>query len=165
MSPVRAGPARNTSVVTGSSPDLVVPADRRKSRIAVAAGVLLDNDGRALITRRPEGADHAGWWEFPGGKIERGETPLQGLIREFDEELGISVHAVSPLVDFAHEYPERIVDLHVWRITDYSGQPTGREGQRLAWVSIPDLMVSGLLPADQPIVTLLQQIDNSNSTL
>ena len=139
--------------------------DGGKPRIAVAAGVLLDEQGRALLTRRPEDADLAGWWEFPGGKIEVGETPLQGLIRELDEELGISVRSASSLITFEYEYPERIVDLYAWQVTEYTGQPSGREGQPLQWVLIPDLMVRGLLPADEPIVTALQQIVSSNSTL
>lgn len=138
--------------------------DRRKPRIAVAAGVLLDHDGRALVTRRPEGADLAGWWEFPGGKIEAGEAPLQGLIRELDEELGIEVRSASALVTCEHEYPERVVKLHAWQVTDYTGQPSGREGQPLQWVPIPQLMSYGLLPADKPIVAALQQIISSNLT-
>jgi 8-oxo-dGTP diphosphatase len=93
-------------------------AERGKSRIAVAAGVLLDHEGRALVTRRPAGGDQAGWWEFPGGKIETGETPLQGLIRELDEELGIAVRSALTLVTYAHEYPERIV---AGRCTDRRG--------------------------------------------
>jgi 8-oxo-dGTP diphosphatase len=138
--------------------------DRRKSRIAVAAGVLLDQDGRALITRRPEGTDLAGWWEFPGGKIEAGEEPLQGLIRELDEELGIVVRSASALVTCDYEYPEYVVNLHAWQVTDYAGQPSGREGQPLEWVAISELMSYGLLPADEPIVAALQQIISSNST-
>jgi 8-oxo-dGTP diphosphatase len=140
-------------------------AERGKPRIAVAAGVLLDHEGRALVTRRPAGGDQAGWWEFPGGKIETGETPLQGLIRELDEELGIAVRSALTLVTYAHEYPERIVDLHAWRVTEYAGQPTGREGQPLEWLPVADLMAHGLLPADAPIVAALQQIVSSNSTL
>jgi 8-oxo-dGTP diphosphatase len=137
----------------------------RKSGIDVAAGVLLDTDGRALVTRRPEGADQAGWWEFPGGKIEPGETPLQGLVRELDEELGIAVESASALLTCEHEYPERLVKLHVWRVTRYTGQPSGREGQPLQWVPVAELMDRGLLPADEPIVAALQQIVSSNSTL
>ena len=139
--------------------------DRRKPRIDVAAGVLLDREGNVLITRRPEGADLAGWWEFPGGKIEIGESPLQGLIRELDEELGIVVHAVAALVTYEFEYPERVVNLHALQVTDYTGQPSGKEGQPLQWAPISELMSRGLLPADEPIVAALQQIVSSNSTL
>jgi 8-oxo-dGTP diphosphatase len=139
--------------------------DRRKSRIAVAAGVLLDQDGRALVTCRPEGTDLAGWWEFPGGKIEAGEKPLQGLIRELDEELGIVVRSAEALVTCEYEYPEHVVNLHAWQVMDYAGQPSGREGQPLQWVPILELMSYGLLPADKPIVAALQQMISSNSTL
>ena len=139
--------------------------DRHKPRIGVAAGVLLDQDDRALVTCRPEGTDLAGWGEFPGGKIEPGETPLQGLIRELDEELGITVRSASALVTCEYEYPERGVNLHAWQVTDYTGRPSGREGQHFQWVPIPELMDRGLLPADEPIVAALQQIVSSNSTL
>jgi len=131
----------------------------------VAVGVLADEAGRALIAQRPGGSHQAGWWEFPGGKIHETETPLQGLIRELREELGIVVRSAVALLTFTHEYPEQIVRLHVWRVIEYDGRPTGREGQPLRWVPVADLMVERLLPADEPIVTALQQIASSKSTL
>ena len=135
-----------------------------KPGIAVAAGILADQAGRVLITRRPEGSDQGGWWEFPGGKIRAGETPLQGLVRELDEELGIIVQSASALLTYAHEYPDRVIKLHVWRIWEYAGRPAGLEGQPLRWVPVSELMDGGLLPADRPIVDALQQIISSNST-
>jgi 8-oxo-dGTP diphosphatase len=135
-----------------------------KPGISVAAGVLLDRDGRALIAQRPGGAHQEGWWEFPGGKIRADETPLQGLVRELSEEIGIEVRSADELLTYDHEYPDRIVRLHVWRVTDYAGRPSGMENQPLRWVAIGDLMVEDLLPADEPIVAALQQMVSSNST-
>jgi 8-oxo-dGTP diphosphatase len=126
-----------------------------KSVIAVAAGVLDDADGRVLITQRRAGSHAAGRWEFPGGKLRAGESPGQGLARELEEELGILVQHADPLIAYRHEYDRRIVDLHVWRVSRYRGQPSGREGQPLRWIEVADLLSCGLLPADRPIVDLL----------
>ncbi len=128
---------------------------RSKPGIAVAAGVLADDAGRVLIAQRPDGVDQAGWWEFPGGKLHAGETPHEGLVRELNEELGIAVQSTVELLTYKYEYPDRVVRLHVWCVTKYAGRPTGREGQPLRWIAIPDLMDEGLLPADEPIVTAL----------
>ena len=134
-----------------------------KPGLAVAAGILSDPDGRVLIARRPDGADHAGWWEFPGGKIRVGETSMQGLIRELGEELGITVRSATELMTFDHEYSDRIVRLHVWRVTEYAGEPAGREGQPIKWVAIPELMEERLLPADAPIIEELSSRFNRSS--
>jgi 8-oxo-dGTP diphosphatase len=133
--------------------------------IDVAAGVLFDAQHRVLITQRPAGKHQAGWWEFPGGKVRSIETPRQALERELLEELGIEVRRAAVLVTYSHDYPDRTVNLHVWEVTEFSGQPTGLEGQPLQWTAVPELMDAGLLPADLPIVERLQQIVSSKSTL
>ncbi len=138
--------------------------DSAKSGVVVAAGILVDHEGRALVAQRPDDAEQGGWWEFPGGKMHPGESPFDGLVRELDEELGISVKSASPLVEYVHEYPDRIVHLHFLRVTEYTGKPMGREGQPLRWVEIPELMDNGLLPADRPAVEVLQQIISSKLT-
>jgi 8-oxo-dGTP diphosphatase len=130
-------------------------SDAQKPEIEVAAGVLTDPAGRALIARRPDDGHLGGWWEFPGGKLGAQETPLQGLTRELHEELGIDVRTATPLVEYTHEYPDRIVRLHVWRVTQYDGEPTGEEGQPLRWVSVAELPDAGILPADLPIIEAL----------
>ncbi len=123
--------------------------------ILVAAGVLRDASGRVLIAQRPDGKHAAGFWEFPGGKIQAGESPLQALCRELAEEIGIVVSAATPLMTFRHSYPERVVELQVFEVSHYSGEPRGLEGQALRWVAVDALGSVGLLEADQPIAAVL----------
>jgi len=123
--------------------------------LAVAVGVLADGQGRVLISRRPGSGHAGGWWEFPGGKIQPGETPVQGLVRELDEELGIAVTGARPLIDYRYAYPDRTVVLHVFEVERYTGCPAGREGQPLRWVARDELPGAGLLPADQPIIAAI----------
>jgi len=130
-----------------------------KPTINVAAGVLIDDLGRALITQRPAGVYQAGWWEFPGGKIHTSESAYEGLRRELAEEIDVSVQLASELMTYTHEYPERFVTLHVFIIESYSGRPTGAEGQALRWEPLASLMQAGLLPADLPIVDALKKRD------
>ena len=95
----------------------------------------------------------------PGGKIDDHETPLEGLTRELREELGIEIRDARPFLSYRHEYPERIVNLHVWRVSAFEGDPVGLEGQALRWSPIDGLLESGLLPADKPIVDALRTIE------
>ena len=105
-----------------------------KPYIRVAAGLIIDSRGRLLLGQRPEGKAWPGWWEFPGGKIEAGETVEQALIRELDEELGIHATSVYPWVVYVHEYPKTIVELAFCQVTAWEGNPHGRENQALDWV-------------------------------
>jgi 8-oxo-dGTP diphosphatase len=126
------------------------------SQIHVAAGAIEDGRGRVLVARRPDDAHQGGRWEFPGGKLERGESRLGGLERELWEEVGIRVLAASPLIRIHHDYGDRHVLLDVHRVTSYSGEPVGREGQPLAWLA-PDAMDPAVFPAaDRPIITALR---------
>ncbi|MGH8403076.1 MAG: Nudix family hydrolase [Gammaproteobacteria bacterium] len=118
----------------------------------VVAAVLKDQQGRVLINQRPEGKPWAGYWEFPGGKIEAGETPLAALKRELLEELGLTVCDAKPWIHLSHGYPEYRVELDVWRVQRYSGELRARENQSLAWVKPEALSGWNLLPADGPIV-------------
>lgn len=131
------------------------PALKTAELIRVAAGVLRDASGRILIAQRPAGRHAAGFWEFPGGKIQADESPLQALGRELTEELGICVEAASPLLCYQHPYPERIVELHVYAVSRYTGVARGIEGQALRWVLPAELPSAGILEADRPIVELL----------
>lgn len=108
-----------------------------------------------LIAQRPAGTHLAGGWEFPGGKIESGETRLEGLTRELEEEIGIKLLAAHPLIRLRHAYADRDIDLDVWAATAFEGSPTGLEGQELRWCVPQDLTSANLLPADRPIVTTL----------
>src|SRR5579863_10083257 len=107
--------------------------DSDVNTIQVVAAVLRDRIGRVLIAERPAGKPLAGYWEFPGGKLERDEPEVEALKRELREELGIEVQAAYRLLGFSHLYPERRVHLRVWRVTRYVGIPTAHEGQKLAW--------------------------------
>ena len=132
-----------------------MPAVTRRL-IPVAVGVLRRPDGRVLLARRPETAHQGGLWEFPGGKIEAGETPVQALRRELHEELGIGIRCYRPLIQLPHEYADRKVVLHTWLVENWSGEPQGIEGQPLRWVA-PDKLQSIPMPtADAPILHALR---------
>jgi len=130
-------------------------ADAKRMVLHVAAGVLQDNRGRVLIAQRPDSGHMGGAWEFPGGKIDTGETPLQGLARELREELSVDVRYVRHLIRYAHDYPDRRVHLYVWKVLVWRDVPRGAEGQSLQWVEPAALMRTGLLPADERIAELL----------
>jgi 8-oxo-dGTP diphosphatase len=124
--------------------------------IHVVAGVVEDETGRVLVSRRPQGKVMAGAWEFPGGKLVPGESRLAGLKRELDEELSICVHSARPLIRYCHSYPDLEVDLDLWRVTRWSGEPGGREGQAINWCMPSALSELDLLPADGPAVTAIR---------
>ncbi len=123
--------------------------------IHVVAGVIPDGRGRYLLAQRLPGTHMAGAWEFPGGKLEQGEQPRDGLARELREELGVEVTLCTPLIRYTHSYPERRVTLDVWRVDGLRGEPDGLEGQALQWLRPREMLAAGLLPADLPVVTAL----------
>jgi len=126
-----------------------------RRRIAVVAAVLQQPDGRFLLAQRPQGKVYAGYWEFPGGKVENGETPLHALVRELHEELGIEVTAAHPWLIRDFDYDHADVRLHFFRVRAWSGELHGREGQAFAWQRVDALEVSPLLPANGPILSAL----------
>ena len=126
-----------------------------RPRVEVAAGCVINAHNQVLIAQRPTGKIAAGKWEFPGGKIEAGETSRQALDRELHEELGLRVREARPLIRVTHDYSDRCVVLHTWLVTRYDGEPQPRDGQALAWVRHEDLHDWDLLAADRPIVTAL----------
>lgn len=127
--------------------------------VEVMAGVITDPRGRVLLTRRTEGRDLAGLWEFPGGKREPGETPEQALVRELDEELGIRVDVGAPLISVPQRYPHKRLRLDVRMIDGWRGTPKGHEGQAMAWVPQDKLERYMMPPADRPVVAALRQPD------
>lgn len=120
-----------------------------------AVGVIQRADGFVLLGERPVGKPWAGYWEFPGGKIEAYETPEQALKRELHEELGISVSVTTPWLTREYAYPEKTVKLHFFRVRHWQGEPHGREGQRLSWQNTAQVNVSPLLPANQTMMQAL----------
>jgi len=129
------------------------PAGRR--RIAVVAAVLQQEDGRFLLAQRPQGKAYAGYWEFPGGKVENGESPEAALARELHEELGIGVTAAYPWLIREFDYPHADVRLHFFRVKGWRGELQGRESQAFAWQKLEAIEVAPLLPANGPIMRAL----------
>ncbi|MDH5534312.1 MAG: Nudix family hydrolase [Betaproteobacteria bacterium] len=125
-------------------------------RIEVAAAVITRDDGRFLLAQRPAGKVYAGYWEFPGGKIECGESPLGALQRELHEELGIEVEDAYPWITRDYDYQHAAVRLRFFRVAHWHGEPQGREGQSFAWQSARDIAVSPLLPANRPVLRALE---------
>ena len=123
--------------------------------IRVVAGALFDAAGRILIADRPAGKHMAGRWEFPGGKIAPGEGDEQALQRELSEELGVEVLAARHFLTLTHGYPDRIVELSMWIVEQYRGEPRALDGQRLKWVAVERLLEEDILEADRPFIEAL----------
>lgn len=124
--------------------------------VEVAAAVIERPDGSFLMASRPEGKAYAGWWEFPGGKVEAGETPRHALERELREELGIQVTEAWPWINRSFVYPHAHVMLRFFRVTAWEGVPHPHEGQVLAWTRAHAPEVEPILPANGPILKGLQ---------
>jgi 8-oxo-dGTP diphosphatase len=123
--------------------------------LEVAAAVIERPDGSFLLAQRPAGKVYAGWWEFPGGKIEAGESAADALARELREELGIEVRRAYPWVTRAHIYEHATVMLHFFRVVEWSGQPKSREGQAFVWQRLDAPIVEPMLPANGPVLASL----------
>jgi 8-oxo-dGTP diphosphatase len=124
--------------------------------IHVAAAVITRPDGYFLLASRPADKSYPGYWEFPGGKIEPGESAQQALIRELDEELGIHVTHATPWITRRHNYSTAQVVLSFFRVSGWEGDPQPREGQTLSWQQAANIDVTPLLPANAPIINALQ---------
>jgi 8-oxo-dGTP diphosphatase len=108
--------------------------------VHVVIGIILNDNGQVLIARRLPHQERPGVWEFPGGKVELNESSFEALQREFQEEIGIVVNAAEHWMDVRFDYPHKSVLLDTWMISDFSGTPTGAEGQAIAWGSRQDLI-------------------------
>lgn len=126
------------------------------TRVRVAAGIIWEN-GRFLAALRPEGKPRAGYWEFPGGKQEPGESMEGTLCRELREELGIEVGKALPWRVVQHEYPELRVELHFFHVPEFSGKPTAHDGQALRWMTPAEAVRLNFLPADRELLPVLRE--------
>lgn len=142
----------------------VLVADGQQQRIGgadrpvtdVAVGVLIAPDGQFLLTTRPPGKVYAGYWEFPGGKLEAGETVAQALRRELQEEIGVTVGEVHPWREQLVDYPHALVRLHFCKVFDWQGDLHMHEGQTFAWQRLP-VTVEPVLPGTVPVLQWLAE--------
>ena len=124
--------------------------------VNVAVAVIQSEDGYVLMAERPYGKESSGSWEFPGGKFELGESAEQALAREIYEELGIKPKMAYPWISYKFAYPNKRVKLHVFRVFNWEGTPSGREGQRISWEDLDAIRVSPLLPANNHILEVIK---------
>ena len=126
--------------------------------VLVSAVALIDRDGRVLLAQRPEGKSMSGLWEFPGGKIEDGESPEDCLVRELHEELGIETwgSCLAPLTFASHRYDDFHLLMPLFACRKWEGIPVAQEGQRLAWVRPIELRDYPMPPADKPLIPILR---------
>jgi len=128
----------------------------QRAVVEVAVGVLIDTQGHFLLTSRPLGKVYAGYWEFPGGKLEAGETVAQALARELHEELGITIGAAQPWKVEMVDYPHALVRLNFCKVFAWSGELQMREAQSFAWQTLP-VQVAPVLPGTVPVLEWLAQ--------
>lgn len=125
--------------------------------IHVSAAALIDTDGRVLVASRPEGTFMPGFWEFPGGKIEPGETPEEALRREIKEELGIEISCIWPFTFISEKREDHHVVVLLYICREWEGIPEPKIGQQLKWVRIKELnKLENMLPSNKPLVTALR---------
>jgi len=129
-----------------------MPITEPEGWIPVAVGIARDPMGRLLVGQRPACKDYPGKWEFPGGKLEPGESVYTALVREFREELGLEITRAEPAFVVRHHYPDRSVELNVWRVLDFLGKATGLEDQVVCWVAPRELAGLDFLDGNQTLV-------------
>ena len=142
------------------SPSTLIIGRDMKPTVLVSAAALIDVDGRVLLAQRPEGKAMAGMWEFPGGKVEKGETPEAALIRELEEELAVNTKesCLAPLSFASHEYDDFHLLLLLYVCRRWHGTPTPKENNPVIWVRPPRLGDYPMPPADKPLVAMLQDL-------
>jgi len=130
-----------------------------RTPVHVAVAVIVNEQQQVLVTLRPDHVHQGGLWEFPGGKLEPGETVTQALLREINEELGVKIAHSHPLICIQHDYPDKSVILDVWCVSQFIGEPQGREGQPIQWRDIATLEASDFPQANRAIIHALQLPD------
>ena len=125
--------------------------------IHVAVGILKRNN-TVLVAERPTDKPYAGYWEFPGGKVEANKTAEQALKRELHEELGIDILTAQPWFEHIHHYPDKSVQLDMWLVTEFTGEPHSKEQQQLRWVTFDEMCHLRLLEGNIPIMSRIEQL-------
>jgi len=133
-------------------------AELTARKIHVAAGILIDTEGRLLITDRLRASTMQAFWEFPGGKLAGGESAEEALRRELAEELGIKITSCEHFYSLEHDYPETRVAIDFFLVRQWQGTPSGNERQALQWLKPTEISTGQLLPADEPVLDALRQI-------
>lgn len=128
-----------------------------KPEVHVVVGILRRN-GKILVAERPEGRPYSGYWEFPGGKIEAGESAKDALTRELHEELGVQVARADFWFSLTHEYPDKTVNLEMWLVPEFGGEPHGRENQTLLWATVDEITTLRLLEGNWPIIDKMREL-------
>lgn len=137
-----------------------MPWEIRLNPVIRAVVGILRRDGRVLVAQRPEGKPYSGYWEFPGGKIEKNETGRDALVRELHEELGISVLSAQPWFEHHHAYPHKNVYLEMWLVQDFAGEPQSKENQALRWATLSEILQLRLLEGNWPIIDKIKTLFN-----
>lgn len=143
------------NTTTPQADNAILTTSNTRPVTEVAVGVLVQADGRFLLAQRPAGKPYAGYWEFPGGKLEAGESVEAALQRELHEELGITIQNCTHWKVLEHDYPHAYVRLFFCKVTAWTGEIEGREGQAFSWQALP-VQVEPLLPATIPVVEWLR---------
>ena len=139
-----------------AQPRTEIPSHGPRKLVQVAVGILQRTDGAYLLTSRPTGKVYAGYWEFPGGKIEDGESVEQALRRELQEEIGVTIASAHPWRSSVVDYPHALVELHFCRVTAWSGELRMHENQTYSWEHLP-VRVHPILPGTVPVLQWLQE--------
>ncbi len=146
--------AERPLVADGDRPRADATDGTPRKLVQVAVGVLLQPDGSFLLTSRPDGKVYAGNWEFPGGKLEQGESVEQALRRELREEIGVVIGTAQPWRDTVVDYPHALVQLHFCKVTEWTGELHMHEGQQFSWQQLP-VQVQPVLPGTVPVLEWL----------
>ena len=148
--------AERPLVADGDRPRADVADGAPRKLVQVAVGVLLQPDGSFLLTSRPEGKVYAGYWEFPGGKLEQGESVEQALRRELREEIGVTIGPARAWRDTVVDYPHALVQLHFCKVTEWTSELHMHEGQQFSWQQLP-VQVQPVLPGTVPVLEWLAE--------